>query len=92
MEEMVQAAKTGGLRTGGLTFADRVFQNDIYLAIQETRQVRRSNLLNHQDLCLLLWRNPWVPCSQVWQTLQCAARKSPIPNRRLHSSVSMQIA
>ena len=41
VEEMVQAAKAGGLRTGSLNFADRVFQNDIYVAIQETRQVWR---------------------------------------------------
>ena len=42
MEEMVQAGKTGGLRTGSFTFADRVFQNDIYMAIQETRKVCQS--------------------------------------------------
>ena len=39
LEEVAQAAKAGGRRAGPFTFADRVFQNDIYMAIQETRQV-----------------------------------------------------
>ena len=39
LEEVAQAAKLGSVRTGPFTFADRVFQNDIYMAIQETRQV-----------------------------------------------------
>lgn len=39
LEEVVQAAKAGSLRTGPLNFADRVFQNDLYMATQQTRQV-----------------------------------------------------
>ena len=50
VEEMVQAAKAGSLRTGTLNFADRVFQNDIYVAIQETRQVCHQQ----QSECIMM--------------------------------------
>lgn len=39
LEETLQAAAAGNLRSGELNFADRVFQNEIDSAIQETRQV-----------------------------------------------------
>lgn len=48
LEEVAEAAKSGGLRTGALNFADRVFQNDIHMAIQETRQVC-PKLLAYRD-------------------------------------------
>ena len=49
LEEVAQAAKAGSLRTGPFTFADRVFQNDVYMAIQETRQVMPcSNIYSQQ--------------------------------------------
>ena len=44
LEEVVQAAKAGSLRTGPLHFADRVFQNDLYMAIQQTHQVCYTHL------------------------------------------------
>ena len=44
LEEVVQAAEAGNLRTGPLNFADRVFQNDLYMAIQQTRQVCCTHL------------------------------------------------
>ena len=49
LEEVAQAAKAGGLRTGPFTFADRVFQNDIYVAIQETCQVMPRSHIRHQQ-------------------------------------------
>ena len=39
LEEIVNAAAAGQLRSGPLTFADRVFQNEINYAIRDTRQV-----------------------------------------------------
>ncbi|BDA46666.1 Leucine-tRNA ligase, cytoplasmic [Coccomyxa sp. Obi] len=38
LEETLQAAAAGDLRSGELNFADRVFKNEIDSAIQETRQ------------------------------------------------------
>ena len=39
LEEVVKAAADGQLRSGPLTFADRVFQNEINYAIRDTQQV-----------------------------------------------------
>ena len=44
LEEVVKAAADGQLRSGPLTFADRVFQNEINYAIRDTQQVGTSAL------------------------------------------------
>lgn len=46
LEETLQAAAAGQLRTRPLNFADRVFQNEIDSAIKETRQASLPSLLS----------------------------------------------
>ena len=46
LEEIVKAAGAGQLRRGPLSFADRVFANEINSAILETRQARPVSAWN----------------------------------------------
>ena len=52
LEEVAQTAKAGSLRTGLFTFADRVFQNDVYVAVQETRQVMPCSYICPQQISM----------------------------------------
>ena len=48
LEEVVKAAGAGQLRRGALSFADRVFANEMNSAILETRQACQNNLADHR--------------------------------------------
>jgi hypothetical protein len=62
LEETVQAAAAGHLRTGEKNFADRVFENEIESAIQETKQVRCHTQL---PLHLQAWALPCHHCNTL---------------------------
>ena len=65
LEEIVKAAADGQLRSGPLTFADRVFQNEINYAIRDTQQVGICFYSEYpaRSILVVVWMGMAISCA-----------------------------